>query len=99
MKVVHGSCFHASVRYVSVFESRTMARMLLRATVSLAGYRRVRVVCIERADDLADRKLEFLSEVEVALIVRRHSHDGARAIAAKDVVRHVYRPPALSKAG
>ena len=37
-------------------------------------------------DDLADRQVECLREVEVALVVRGHGHDRAGAVVHEDVV-------------
>ncbi len=56
---------------------------------SLAGGRDAghgRVLCAG-VDDGADRKVETAGEVEVALVMRRNSHDGARAVVGQDVVR------------
>ena len=42
-------------------------------------------------DDWADRQVERLREVEVALVVRRHRHDRARAVLHQHVVRDEHR--------
>ena len=41
-----------------------------------------------RLHHLHDRQAEFRRELEVARVVRRHRHDGARAVAPQHVVRH-----------
>jgi hypothetical protein len=42
-------------------------------------------------DHLADRQLERLGELTIALVVRRHGHDRARSILHQDVVGDVDR--------
>ena len=46
----------------------------------------LRRVGIRRGDDLHDRQVEDLRKVEVALVVRRHGHDRARAVGGEHVV-------------
>ncbi len=50
-----------------------------------------------RADDLTDRELIFLRELEVARVVGGHAHDRPRAISGEDVVRDPDRDALVRK--
>src|SRR5690625_786071 len=49
---------------------------------------RIKFLFIVQADDLADRQPVLAGKLEVALVVGRHRHDGALAIAHEHVVGH-----------
>src|SRR5215469_9833796 len=54
----------------------------------LRGYAVLRTPVGRGGDDSSHRQGEFTSEVQVALIVGGHRHDGAGAVPHEDVVSH-----------
>ena len=57
------------------------------------GRSKLRPSRIRLCDDLIDWQTEHLREIEVALVMRRHGHDCARAVRGKHVVRNEYGEP------
>jgi len=94
---------HALLTEIFAFEpgGHALHRLLGRQARELTGVDQNAVFGIGRCqvalrlaggrDDLSDRDVIFLSECKVALIVRRHGHDGARSVADENVIADIDR--------
>jgi hypothetical protein len=76
-----------SLASLKTFEPREGTGVDHSPLVNICLGHRVGVQCpVERLDYHPDRQAIFLGELEVALIVCRHRHDGARAVVHQDEI-------------